>query len=254
MKAPITLFLIFACAFFFIWQQFSVPAKGLSPVEKALFFDYTVFDAQLENYENNPSAENAKKVQESSFWPGLYALFTVKKAELPSPPYPLFEKIKQGEIWRLLSPIFLHAHLFHLFFNVVWLFFFGTLIEQKIGSFRYIFLIILTALVSNMAQYLMSGPRFLGISGVLMGLIGFIFARKKKAPLENWPVPRATLMMLIWITGLTACLQMFFFFLELLGLPSFSTYLANTAHITGLMAGFCLGLIPYFKERSYERT
>lgn len=252
-KAPFTFFLIIVTALLFFWNQ-SYLEKGFSPLEKNLFFDYTAFDDLLARYEKTPTEKTLSELGHTSFWPGLYNILVLKENELPQSPYPLGEKIAQGEIWRLFSPILLHAHLFHLFFNVLWLFFFGTIVEQKIGTGRYIFLILLTALVSNLSQYAMSGPHFLGLSGVLMGLAGFVFARKKKAPEETWPIPRATLLMVFWVITLLASLQTVFFVLDITGLPTFSTFVANTAHISGALTGLLCGLIPFFKERPYERT
>ncbi|MEI6531275.1 MAG: rhomboid family intramembrane serine protease [Chlamydiota bacterium] len=163
----------------------------------------------------------------------------------------LFGHILEGQIWRLISPILLHGNIFHLFLNVTWLFFFGSLVEEKIGSFRYILLILIVAAFSNTAQYLVSGPYFLGLSGVLMGLVGFIWARRR---IENWPVPKATLLMVTWIICIMAAVEGLFILLERFKIASFSTHIANTAHIVGALTGFIVGLIPYFKERSYERT
>ncbi len=169
----------------------------------------------------------------------------------PNPENFFFRPINEGPLWRVISPIFLHGSIFHLFLNVTWLFFFGSVVEEKIGSFRYILLIFIVAAFSNTAQYWVSGPYFLGISGVLMGLVGFIWARRR---IESWPIPKATLLMVTWIIFLMATLEGGFLILERLKIASFSTHIANTAHLVGALTGFILGLIPYFKERSYERT
>ena len=60
-------------------------------------------------------------------------------------PEPFFYHPEAG--WRLITPIFFHSNIFHLVLNITWLFFFGSLVEQKIGSFRYILLILVVALV-----------------------------------------------------------------------------------------------------------
>jgi membrane associated rhomboid family serine protease len=60
----------------------------------------------------------------------------------------------QLEVWRLIGFQFLHAGIWHLFLNVLGLFFFGPMVEQYLGSKRYL------------AFYLMCG-----ISGALLYLI-----------------------------------------------------------------------------------
>ncbi|MHC4969238.1 MAG: rhomboid family intramembrane serine protease [Planctomycetota bacterium] len=42
------------------------------------------------------------------------------------------------EVWRFVGFQFLHAHLPHLLFNVIGLYFFGPLVERKLGSKRYL--------------------------------------------------------------------------------------------------------------------
>ena len=73
----------------------------------------------------------------------------------------LFGKIRQGEVWRLFTPVLLHGGILHLLFNMAWVWMFGRLIEQRLGSFKYLFLSIIVGVISNVAQYLMSGPRIL---------------------------------------------------------------------------------------------
>lgn len=262
-RAPITLLLIVLSIALFIGSELSRPgplakndvwlhtAPAFSPVEKALFFDYTGFDALVDGYGANPSKESLQKLSSTSFWPGAYAitLSHLTNSPLPSPPYPLFEQIREGQLWRLFTPALLHGSLFHLFFNVVWLFFLGTMVEQRIGLLRYLIVIVAAVCLSNIAQYLMSGPYFLGLSGLIMALVGFIWVRHKRVPSENWPIPTITLTVIAAFVGIMFFLQCLFFILQVLGYPAWSTNMANTSHLTGALVGALLGLSSFFRLR-----
>lgn len=65
------------------------------------------------------------------------------------------------EVWRLVTFQFLHAGVMHIFFNMLGLFFFGSLVEQYLGKKRYA------------AYYLMCGVSG-GVSYLILNLIGFL--------------------------------------------------------------------------------
>ena len=70
--------------------------------------------------------------------------------------------MRQGEVWRVLSPVFVHQDIFHLVFNMIWLAMLGRQMEKRLGGFRYVVFIALVGIVSNTAQYFMSGSNFMG--------------------------------------------------------------------------------------------
>src|SRR5262249_19576251 len=53
-----------------------------------------------------------------------------------------FPEIRAGEVWRLVTPIFLHGGLLHLLFNMLWLYQLGGQIETQESS-RYIAVMVL---------------------------------------------------------------------------------------------------------------
>ena len=95
---------------------------------------------------------------------------------------PQFLEILQGQLWRLITPIFVHFGILHLIMNTVVLWMFGRLMESIHGAAPYFCIIVFIAIISNTAQYLVSGPLFGGLSGVLYGLLGFIWAMGKLSP------------------------------------------------------------------------
>lgn len=82
-----------------------------------------------------------------------------------------------GEWWRLLTPTIIHFGPLHLILNLICWWQFGSLLERYYGTFRFMSLVVLLAVCSNLAQFFTSGPLFGGVSAVIFGLIAFIFAR-----------------------------------------------------------------------------
>lgn len=141
----------------------------------------------------------------------------------------LYETLSALQFWRLLTPAFLHFSLMHLLFNLLWIWVAGGLIEQKHGRGTLLSLFFLTAILPNIAQYFVSGPLFGGMSGVVYGLIGYVWLSDK---LGFWPrlgLPKALIgFMLFWLMlGYSGLLTW-------IGLGS----IANTAHLAGLLSGF----------------
>ena len=81
-------------------------------------------------------------------------------------------EFKDGEIWRVITPIFIHGsgkfslifNLMHIVFNMYLLREFGSQIESLKGPKFFLTFVLLLALFSNMAQFLVSGPAFGGMS------------------------------------------------------------------------------------------
>src|SRR5687767_10102154 len=92
-------------------------------------------------------------------------------------------ELRQGEVWRLLTPIFIHLGVLHIFFNMLWLADLGSMIESRQSTFLLARLVLLIGIASNMVQYTVTGHgAFGGMSGVVYGLIGYIWMRGKYDP------------------------------------------------------------------------
>ena len=139
-------------------------------------------------------------------------------------------EVRHGEIWRLLTPIFIHFGLLHIVFNMLMLRDMGSLVESRRGSRVLIFLVVILGIGSNVGQYLYSGPGFGGMSGVLYGLLGYIWLRGQCDPASGLHVAPTTLaLMLVW------------FFLCLSNvIPN----VANVCHAVGLILGMLIGAAP----------
>jgi GlpG protein len=191
-------------------------------------------------------------IEQSSYWRGIYqwvqSKVTGENTTLGAES--IFFKIRQGQIWRLFSPCILHGGLLHIAFNMLWLWVLGKEIDPRIGISRSLILTLSAGIISNTVQYLMSGPFFLGYSGVITGLAGFIWSRQKIAPWEGYPLKRSMLLFLaIYIVGLFA-LQIGSFIVLLVTHQTFFSNIANSAHISGAIWGLCMGRLPFFAARA----
>jgi GlpG protein len=153
-----------------------------------------------------------------------------------------FTEILHGEIWRLFTPILLHGSLIHITFNVLCLLDLGGMIERRHGSLRLALLILAFAAISNVAQYLSTGPLFGGLSGVLYGLFGYIWLRGRTDPASGFYLhPHIVTIMMIW------------FFMCLTPLPEMANMkIANGAHVAGLVAGVVTGYIAGLRKLAKE--
>lgn len=151
------------------------------------------------------------------------------------------EIIFQGEVWRLVTPILMHGGFVHILFNLWWLKDLGGILEWRLGWKPLSILILIIAIASNLAQYYASGPHFLGISGVVFGLLGFIWMKGKHDPNFGIQLPPVIVgMMLLWlILGYTGILD------RLVG-----GSIANAAHSAGLIAGMLCAFAPYWNSKN----
>lgn len=157
-------------------------------------------------------------------------------------------RVRAGEVWRLVTPIFIHFSLLHLLFNMMWLWSLGSQIEASRGSVRFGLLVLVLAIFSNVLQYyfghmpirvgstweLMPSPQFGGMSGVVYGLFGYVWMKARFEPrLGLWVSPSIVFMMVAWLV-----LCFFDEFQQMVG-P-----VANTAHAAGLLGGMAIGVMP----------
>lgn len=138
-------------------------------------------------------------------------------------------EISNGQLWRLFTPIIIHFGILHIVFNMIWLYQLGSAIEQRQTIKRMAVLVVVIALLSNLAQYFWSGPSFGGMSGVVYGLLAYIWVQGKYNPRAGLGLDQnIAIMMLIW------------FIICWMGLIG---NIANMAHTIGLVTGAILGLL-----------
>lgn len=135
-------------------------------------------------------------------------------------------EVQEGQVWRLITPIFLHFGILHILFNMLWLRDLGAMIEGRLGTWRLALLVAVIGVLSNAAQYFVKGPEFGGMSGVVYGLLGYVWMRGRYDPGSGLFLHETTVvMMLIWLVlGYTNILPV-----------------ANTVHTVGLAVGLIWG-------------
>ncbi len=239
-RSPITTFFLALCIFIYVLNFFQesrmsggegekLGSSLMTPVQEMLLYELPI----------------------TPYWQGLYDIVFLKlKGEDASEAKgPLFVQIREGEFWRLFSPAVLHLNFFHILFNMIWLWMLGRPIEARIGSFRLLLFTLFVGIATNTGQYLMSGPLFLGFSGIVTAWAGFIWMRQKIAPWEGYPVNRSTIFFLALFIFAMLALQIVSFLLLVFTPIAFSINIANTAHICGFIFGLLLGRLPYFAWR-----
>lgn len=145
-------------------------------------------------------------------------------------------EIRHGEVWRLITPIFIHANVLHILFNMLWLRDLGSMIEARQGSFFLGVLVLVLAVGSNLGQYYYGGPAFGGMSGVIYGLLGYVWIRGKFDPASGLFLhPSTVILMIIWFV--------------LCWTPLLGGKIANMAHAVGLLLGMAWGYLASLRHR-----
>lgn len=150
------------------------------------------------------------------------------------------ELLRQGEWFRLVTPIFLHGGLLHLASNSYAIYAIGPLVEKLYGSSRYLLLYLLAGIGGVIGSYIGGLGRSqtipgVGASGAIFGLFGalLVFGYKYRAELP----PRFRQSIKSGILPVIV-INLFIGF----SIP----FIDNAAHIGGLVSGAVLAWwIPY---------
>ena len=135
-----------------------------------------------------------------------------------------------AQLWRWFTPALLHFSVTHLVFNLLWWLLLASALERRFGSISLLNFTVVTAVISNAAQYFLVGTNFGGLSGVVYALFGFCWLNQKRdpqpRPLISDPL---AIFMVVWL---------------LLGFADVLwVSMANWAHLAGLLAGLLMALL-----------
>ena len=140
-------------------------------------------------------------------------------------------EVMSGQVWRLITPIFLHFAWYHLAFDALWMWQLGSVIERRLGPWDLAVLVLVVGIGSNLAQFLSTGPLFGGLSGVVYGLLAYFWVQGRFNPRFGLVLNESVIyLMLGWFV--LCWLQV---------IPN----VANWAHTGGLVLGLAAGWLSY---------
>ena len=150
--------------------------------------------------------------------------------------------LEQREYYRILTSMFLHADINHLFSNMIVLYFLGEILERELGHFKYSVLYLLSgigaAFVSMAYQYhMMVFVGSIGASGAIYGVLGALLwlILIHKGRYREATLPR-----------------MLFFLIYSLYSGFQAANVDNAAHIGGLICGFVVMIFLWRRSRVNE--
>ena len=150
--------------------------------------------------------------------------------------------LEKGYLWQLITYMFLHGGILHIFFNMFILFMFGTHLERTLGKSRFLFLYFLSGIGAALLQALVqynSTATMIGASGAVMGIAaGFAYFS-----------PNAILL-IFGIFPVKAWKVVFFYGIyELFRSFDQSSSIAHIAHFGGLVTALVFLQLFYKKYR-----
>jgi membrane associated rhomboid family serine protease len=154
----------------------------------------------------------------------------------------------------LLTAMFLHGSLMHLFGNMLFLWIYGDNVERRLGSLAYLFWYLLTGVAATLTHALVfssSGIPLVGASGAISGVLGFYFLWFPKNVVRMLAFLPPFLMQVFEIPA-RLVLGMYLVFDNLV--PFFFASqggVAHGAHIGGFIAG---GLAAWWMDRRGAQT
>jgi membrane associated rhomboid family serine protease len=82
--------------------------------------------------------------------------------------------VSDGDWWRLATAMFLHGSILHIAFNMFALYWLGTIVEQALGTPRFLLVYFVSGLAGSTGALWLSSPGAVtvGASGAIFGLIG----------------------------------------------------------------------------------
>jgi membrane associated rhomboid family serine protease len=136
--------------------------------------------------------------------------------------------------WTILTSMFLHVSIWHIFSNMLVLFFFGRIIYKLTGGWRFLVIYFIGGLAGNLL-YLLIGPEIsiaYGASGAVYAIAGTLVVLMPNMRVALWGI----IPMPLWIFAIV--------FMGILSIPPFAGQsIAWQAHMGGLAVGLIAGFI-----------
>jgi len=143
--------------------------------------------------------------------------------------------------WTVVTAMFVHAGFWHIFANMLTLYFFGSYFSRLVGRGRFLFVYFAGGIVGNLLFWALAFPFAVGVgvgaSGAVFAIAGGLVVLRPKLPVMIFPIP---LPIPLWVAVIGG-------FLILSFLPS----VAWQAHLGGLLVGLIAGYIIRRRARYF---
>ena len=142
--------------------------------------------------------------------------------------------LRRGEVWRAVTPVFLHGSPIHLAMNMFVLVMLGRITERLVGTPRYALMILLLAALPMLLACLMprsldGSPFTVGISGVVYGLAAYLWIVSMQRPELGFRIPTSMIALLLIVIAL--------------GFSGMIPQLSNWGHLGGFVVGLALAMV-----------
>ena len=140
--------------------------------------------------------------------------------------------VRRGEVWRLLTSMFLHAGALHLVVNLIALVQLGRYYELMFGTRRFTIIYFATGIVASVASASWNDVPSVGASGAIFGILGaMIFSIRRSPRWRNDPFGRSIVTQGVFLIILNLVITW--------TVPQID----KAGHVGGLVAGLILGFI-----------
>lgn len=142
--------------------------------------------------------------------------------------------------WTIITYIFLHGDILHLFYNMFALALFGSVLEKVIGGKKFLIMFFVSGIIAGMGSILFYGAS-IGASGAVYGIFGTLAVlRPRMTVYMGLGIPMPLIIAVsLWALG------------DLLGFFYPSENIAYAAHLFGLVFGLIYG---FYLKKDYGET
>jgi len=150
-------------------------------------------------------------------------------------------------VWTIITSMFMHGGVAHLFVNMFSLMFLGAFVERLIGSKRFLGIYLISGIIASLFYVLFAyafggmDVSAVGASGAIFGIAGMLVILTPKMPVYIMFIPVA---MPMWF-GVILMLALMWLLTITINLP-----IGNAAHLGGLITGMIYAL---YLRNKYKR-
>lgn len=150
--------------------------------------------------------------------------------------FALISSIFFQQPWSVVTYIFLHADLNHIFSNLFSLVLFGFILEKIVGSRNFLLVFFSSGIFAGIVS-LFFYPSVIGASGAIFGVMGVLAAIRPKMVVLAFGIPIPMIVAVIFWAALD------------LGGVFYPSSIANIGHLAGLGTGIIIGFLirPMYK-------